>query len=97
MTTRRVFVDHLTIRVADPVRSRDFYTAALAPLAVRVVEAPERDEVPLRIQAVAGSAPWAAFAASTRARTSSSRPSRRSSIGSGSPLTIDSKNSLRSW
>jgi catechol 2,3-dioxygenase-like lactoylglutathione lyase family enzyme len=45
MTHRRVFVDHLTIRVADLERSRAFYVAALAPLAVRVLEVPERGEV----------------------------------------------------
>jgi Ca2+-binding RTX toxin-like protein len=37
------------------------------------------------------------LAASIRARTSSSRPARISATGSGSPLTIPSKNSLRSW
>jgi len=31
-TTRRVFIDHLTIRVRDLDRSRAFYTSALAPL-----------------------------------------------------------------
>ena len=37
------------------------------------------------------------LAASISASTSASRPSRISSTGSGSPLTIPSKNSLRSW
>ena len=37
------------------------------------------------------------LAASISASTSVSWPSRISSIGSGSPLTIPSKNSLRSW
>jgi catechol 2,3-dioxygenase-like lactoylglutathione lyase family enzyme len=31
-TTRRVFLDHLTIRVRDVERSRSFYTAVLASL-----------------------------------------------------------------
>ncbi len=35
---RRVFVDHLTLRVRDLAASRAFYEAALAPLGVRVLE-----------------------------------------------------------
>jgi catechol 2,3-dioxygenase-like lactoylglutathione lyase family enzyme len=45
VTHRRVFIDHLTIRVADLERSRAFYVAALAPLGVRVLEVAERGEV----------------------------------------------------
>ena len=37
------------------------------------------------------------WAAAIRSRTASSSPRRRSSTGSGSPFTIDSKKSLRSW
>jgi len=35
---RRVFVDHLTVRVRDLAASRAFYEAALAPLGVTVQE-----------------------------------------------------------
>jgi catechol 2,3-dioxygenase-like lactoylglutathione lyase family enzyme len=35
---RRVFVDHMTLRVRDLARSRAFYEAALAPLGVHVLE-----------------------------------------------------------
>jgi catechol 2,3-dioxygenase-like lactoylglutathione lyase family enzyme len=35
---RRVFVDHLTLRVRDLAVSRAFYEAALAPLGVKVLE-----------------------------------------------------------
>jgi catechol 2,3-dioxygenase-like lactoylglutathione lyase family enzyme len=38
---RRVFVDHLTLRVRDLAASRAFYEAALAPLGVRVLEVGE--------------------------------------------------------
>ena len=41
---RRVFVDHLTIRVRDLAASRAFYEAALAPLGVEVQET--RPELP---------------------------------------------------
>ena len=41
-------------------------------------------------------AAWLSLAASIRAMSSCSRSSRTSSTGSGSPLTIPSKNSLRS-
>ena len=36
-------------------------------------------------------------AAAIRSRTASSSPARSSATGSGSPLTISSKNALRSW
>jgi hypothetical protein len=36
-------------------------------------------------------------AAAMRSRTACVSPERRSAIGSGSPLTMPSKNSLRSW
>ncbi len=35
---RRVFLDHLTLRVRSLARSRAFYEAALAPLGVTVLE-----------------------------------------------------------
>jgi catechol 2,3-dioxygenase-like lactoylglutathione lyase family enzyme len=38
MSIRRVFLDHLTLRVRDLARSRAFYEAALAPLGVTVRE-----------------------------------------------------------
>ena len=38
VTHRRVFVDHVTIRVSDLAASRAFYEAALAPLGVAVDE-----------------------------------------------------------
>ena len=37
------------------------------------------------------------WAAAMRSSTARSSPARSSAIGSGSPLTIDSKNALRSW
>ena len=40
---------------------------------------------------------WVRWAAAMMSRTAWLSPSRRSSIGSGSPLTIDSKKALRSW
>ena len=39
LQVRRVFVDHLTLRVRDLAASRAFYEAALAPLDVQVLEA----------------------------------------------------------
>src|SRR3954467_5642772 len=47
--------------------------------------------------AQAGDGTVAAWTAAIRSRTACSSPWRRSSIGSGSPLTIVSKKSLRSW
>jgi catechol 2,3-dioxygenase-like lactoylglutathione lyase family enzyme len=38
MTHRRVFIDHLTLRVRDLAASRSFYEAALRPLDVTVQE-----------------------------------------------------------
>ena len=38
--TRRVCIDHVTLRVADMDRSRDFYARALEPLGGRAVELP---------------------------------------------------------
>ena len=48
-----------------------------------------------RAYAVAGSC--ARWAAAISSRTAASSPARSSSIGSGSPLTMPSKNALRSW
>ena len=42
---RRVFIDHVTIRVRDLARSRRFYEAALEPLGVEILEVPESDDI----------------------------------------------------
>ena len=49
-----------------------------------------------RGQAVAAGV-WVRWAAAMRSRTAASSPARSSSIGSGSPLTMPSKKTLRSW
>ena len=73
--------------VCEPGAQRD-----LRDLDPRLAEAP----VP-RLYARWSVAASGSLAASISSRTSSSRPARISSTGSGSPLTIPSKNSLRSW
>jgi catechol 2,3-dioxygenase-like lactoylglutathione lyase family enzyme len=42
---RRVFIDHLVIRVRDIARSRAFYEAALTPLGIEVIEMADGREV----------------------------------------------------
>jgi catechol 2,3-dioxygenase-like lactoylglutathione lyase family enzyme len=44
-TIRRVFIDHLTLRVGDTGRSRAFYEAALGPLDITVIEVGDWAEV----------------------------------------------------
>jgi len=76
---RRIFVDHVTLRVRDLEASRAFYEAALAPLGVRVLEVgdevvfgPEQAEDFAIVQAAVPSGPLhLAFLAADRQQVDS--------------------------